>query len=531
MPQTLGGLPGFQSPPVLSARGVPPLQTLQRTCVGGYTPIATSPNAWGANVSIMGRVPAAGVSQTARFPQIGCVTQTITAPQSSIMLGTQKLQPAMRQTDIGLSTQCAAATPVLATNPQQLGMQQQHKNGEIEDWLSVQSQQQRHREFGFEEPAIAAFASGVEYIGIGCYCGVTRALQCIGKKRHTYPFDWLRSPASGLLQLLNTSFANFLTYTTRTTEHGEQHGVCFGGSQWGGSFWHHDLDNPETEADFARRIDRLKGLRTQEVSSVATRVFIRAVNDSDEISVTLDIYKALTCMLPGAKIYLLVLIDFQSSTGPVCVAGSRDIMFYRIPGSLYADNGKNWTMQKQAEAYAKAIAFATKVWSGNREAARAIVELPCLESVSSACDPFDGGDPATALFLPKARHAAGVATSSASEPAQVAQRNTSNVPASLRVFQSEPSSARPTQRADVLGRSASGVLLGAGIVQPLGAERIKRLSAPAAFGPPPVVSTPRGQSPSPRCASRPQSCPRTVPRTASQRSPVVDGYVALCLPD
>merc|ERR1712232_1158440 len=61
--------------------------------------------------------------------------------------------------------------------------------------------------------------------------------------------------------------------------------------------------------------------------------------------------------------------------------------------------GKNWTMEKQAITYAKAVAFATKVWFGNQEAANLLDERPSLDSIWSLCDPFDGGNPSTELFF------------------------------------------------------------------------------------------------------------------------------------
>ena len=67
----------------------------------------------------------------------------------------------------------------------------------------------------------------------------------------------------------------------------------------------------------------------------------------------------------------VMLIDNQPEIGPLSVDGPHGdrILFCRISESLYAHSGANWSMEKQCDAYAEAIAFATRVWAGNAEAA------------------------------------------------------------------------------------------------------------------------------------------------------------------
>lgn len=82
-------------------------------------------------------------------------------------------------------------------------------------------------------------------------------------------------------------------------------------------------------------------------------------------------------------------------------------MFCRISESLYAHSGANWSMEKQCDAYAEAIAFATRVWAGNAEAARMVQYCDSLPHLMSIIVPFEGGDPGTSLFF--ARRSGGAA--------------------------------------------------------------------------------------------------------------------------
>ena len=52
-------------------------------------------------------------------------------------------------------------------------------------------------------------------------------------------------------------------------------------SNWGGSFWHHDLSDPNTHEVLGRRIARFLGLA--EVACDRPRVFIRLVNHTGEL--------------------------------------------------------------------------------------------------------------------------------------------------------------------------------------------------------------------------------------------------------
>lgn len=272
-------------------------------------------------------------------------------------------------------------------------------NGCAEPWLSLEAQVNRRISLGLvaegRSTEAGKFADGSEFISLGSYCGVARALQAIGIKRFAYPFDWVRSPIEGIIHCLETSFHDFLTYSTCRNE--GQKGMLYGSSRWGGSFWHHNPELPQTRDDFTRRIERLYGFREEDVPLSKPRVFVRAVNSTRELDAVLQLYRVLERLLPDTNVYLLVLVDLQGETGALQLSGHDKIIFYRIHEALFADNGRHWTMQAESEAYAEAIARACSIWTG---LSNSVQTVPGLEALGSLCEQFDGGNPATDLFFP-----------------------------------------------------------------------------------------------------------------------------------
>lgn len=237
------------------------------------------------------------------------------------------------------------------------------------------------------------FIDGCEWIGLGSFCAVSRALQALNMKRYTYPFDWTRSPMDGVIHCFDNNFQDFCTHSS-CTDHGAS-GKCFEGSQWGGSFWHHDPTDAKTQQDFARRIGRLYG--QQEVPATKPRVFVRSVNSTSEISSVVRLLEALRKALPQALVYLLVLIDNQPSPGPIRLMGYENILFYKTGEEIFANNGAKWTMLTQAEAYCEAMVFAAKFWAGS---STEVVEEADLQHILASVTSFEGGDCNSEMFWP-----------------------------------------------------------------------------------------------------------------------------------
>lgn len=289
-----------------------------------------------------------------------------------------------------------------------------------EAWLAPSMQEARRASLiGDPNGRAARFVDACEFVGLGCYCAVSRSLQALGVKKYSYPFDWTRSPAEGIIQCLENNFAEFLTHSTYK-DHGAS-GKCFGNSNWNGSFWHHDPTSAKSKKDFQRRIDRLFG--RQEVSIDRPRVFIRAVNSTQEVAATLRLLQALRQAFPGnLHVHLLILVDNQPSPGPMRLQGRQGdgLLFYKGAETLFANNGRCWTMQRQAETYAEAVAFAVRHWAGRSDGEMKVEEMQSLAQLTASLVPFEGGDTGSALFWPrrvaKTRTASPVAKCRAASP-------------------------------------------------------------------------------------------------------------------
>lgn len=268
---------------------------------------------------------------------------------------------------------------------------------QIDSWLSVEAQAKRHEGLGLSQPKAARFIENCACISLGSYCAVARALQSVGLKDFTYPFDWVRCPSRGVIQCLDTQFQDFLTYSM-TIEQEQNDGKAYGGSKWGGSFWHHDPSATQTRNDMARRIDRFWGFA--EVPASRARVFVRAANSSAELEDCVELHDALCRALPKARVYLLVLVDLQCMSGPLGITGHEDLLCWRVHERICPVGG-NWSMQRQAEAYAEALAFSIRLWAGEEGLASHVKMVPDLKTLSCFCDAFEGTDPASELWLPK----------------------------------------------------------------------------------------------------------------------------------
>jgi len=297
------------------------------------------------------------------------------------------------------------APPPAAPQPQQAGG---HGGGggpddvpQGEPWLQPAAKQQRRASLGLTWPQPAEFIERCEFISLGCYCGPSRSLQALDVKKYSYPFDWIRSPATGIMHVLDTRFQDFLTYT-KTQDQGAV-GHLYGNTHWGGSFWHHDPQKDKTKEEFKRRAERLLGLG--EVPITKPRVFCWAVNSTRELDDALRLHEKLRNALQNqCQVYLCVLVDLQPQVGPIRVQGRPDVLFCRVSETLFADEGAHWSMEKECEAYAEAIAFAIRTWCGDTRTTAYVKEVPTLRDVSSQMQPFDGGSPALELFFPRRFH-------------------------------------------------------------------------------------------------------------------------------
>lgn len=257
------------------------------------------------------------------------------------------------------------------------------------------SKSARRHDLGLREPKTAFFVEACEFVSLGCSCFPSMALHDLGLKRYSYPFDWNRSSVDWVMHCLDTRFSDFLSFSFARDEGSRGH--LFANTEWGGSFWHHDITQNEVKRDFQRCIDRFLGRR--EVSANRPRVCVRAVNSTKELDSSLSLLRSLERAMPEAPIFLLVIIDNQAEAGPLRLTGSAgaNLMFYRTSEDVFSD----WTTEKNSEAYAAAIAFALRVWAGAETGEAQVKEVQCLADLSSHVTEFHGGDPATELFWPR----------------------------------------------------------------------------------------------------------------------------------
>lgn len=274
-------------------------------------------------------------------------------------------------------------------------------NGGTLDWLQPVAVQERRAGLNMLPGSLAAeFAEKCEFISLGCTCQISRGLQALGVKRWTYPFDWVQSPLSGVIHLFRTDFEDFLTCTlTKDAAHiGEK--MTYTRARWGGSFWHHDVEDLATRDAFERRIHRLLGMRP-EVPASQARVFVRTASSTLELDQTLQLYDALKDALPDCRLYLLMIVDLQDTEGLIaleCRAG-LDVLFFRAHERVFAEEG-SFDRKQVAENYARGVACAISVWASGARSASLPME-PSLAQVSARCDQMDSGDPGSEGFWPR----------------------------------------------------------------------------------------------------------------------------------
>jgi len=245
---------------------------------------------------------------------------------------------------------------------------------------------------GLSDPALAAFLQNTEFISLGNYCAVSYATEALGLRKAAGPLDWVRSPIRGIIQLFQTGFSNFTSYgQTKPTEHGP----AFLQTQWGGSFWHHDITQEKIKASQQRRCARVMG--RGDVPPTKPRCFLRTLNGTTEVDACVELHRALQRAFSQTKVYLLILMDMQdpSAQPTLRLAGpeGENILFHRIPIS----DSMSGDINVRAKGYFPAIATAVRYWAtrqGN------IGVVPSLQALEDLVDPYEGGDPAFALYAP-----------------------------------------------------------------------------------------------------------------------------------
>jgi hypothetical protein len=241
---------------------------------------------------------------------------------------------------------------------------------------------------GLDSPDIASLLEQSEFVSLGGFCGVSSALGSLGLRKAAQPFDWVRSSSEGVLQCIETDFRDFLSFKTTRMDSGHK---VFEDTCWGGSFWHHDIEEPTTRDQFSRRIERFL-CKNQEVQSPAPRFFVRAANSAAEVSGAPKLLAALQRTFHRSPVYLLVIMDMQKADCLVRVEDtSSHVLFHRIHEDLWLKSVPDVReqMQRWSEAYAKCIAAAVRHWTNGFLAQYIVPDIATLEVW---VDKYDGGD-------------------------------------------------------------------------------------------------------------------------------------------
>lgn len=156
-----------------------------------------------------------------------------------------------------------------------------------------------------ELPGVKHFLSKTSLVSLGSYCAVANMIQKLGLREAAGPFDWIRSNGQGVTHLLRNGFQDFLDWEGRVHDVA---GLQVFPTTWGGSFWHHDISDPQVRQTFDRRKQRFLQMRNENL------LFIRVVNGTQEVAQIPDLYSALHARFAAVgRVLLLVLIDMQDS--------------------------------------------------------------------------------------------------------------------------------------------------------------------------------------------------------------------------
>eukprot|EP00933_Yihiella_yeosuensis_P036625 TRINITY_DN30397_c0_g1_i1.p1 TRINITY_DN30397_c0_g1~~TRINITY_DN30397_c0_g1_i1.p1 ORF type:complete len:437 (+),score=62.62 TRINITY_DN30397_c0_g1_i1:48-1358(+) len=268
-----------------------------------------------------------------------------------------------------------------------------------------------HRlKLGYTCPETDGFVCECEFISLGCYCVVSKAFAHFGVRQHSYPFDWVRSPMSGVIQCFQTGFEDFLTYTHTVDKQNVGFGLSqvFVGTRWGGSFWHHDIEQPSVRDDFSRRVDRILGL--SDVPKTKPRVFVRLLNSSQELDHALKLMAVLRQTFPDAPIYVLLIVDFQDADRAFNLQGDENdhlLVYFCKRETIYklAETGGDLDYVHRCKMYVDVLAFACRFWAGGSKNKVLVEEVPAcvsqLSHVPSCCKQWYGGDCNSELFAPQ----------------------------------------------------------------------------------------------------------------------------------
>jgi len=158
----------------------------------------------------------------------------------------------------------------------------------------------------------------VSCISLGCWCGIAACLNALKLRDAAFPFDWNRTTMQGIIHFLDTSFVDFLQFSTVKAfpESKNSGGKMFSGVHH--SVWHEDCSTAEHTEKYHRRISRL-------LQNTATKLlFIRCLNANTEVIEGEHLLSVLRCLYPQSEVCLLLIVDCQPAAKSFVVEGTND---------------------------------------------------------------------------------------------------------------------------------------------------------------------------------------------------------------
>lgn len=152
----------------------------------------------------------------------------------------------------------------------------------------------------------------VKFISLGGACHSRQAFS----QDEAYPFDSIRSQLDGIVDCINTNFANFFPKILKADD-----GICdypYNGKSFRGKyfgFYHHNLKDDNVIQAFHRRFERFDKLLTN-ATKEQDIVFVRTSilpNYEDDIKHIPDLHAAILGKYPGSKYRICYIIPDQDS--------------------------------------------------------------------------------------------------------------------------------------------------------------------------------------------------------------------------
>jgi len=265
--------------------------------------------------------------------------------------------------------------------------------------MTVECQQALREKLGLGLPEVDAFIRDSEFMSLGGWCGVSLTLEKMGLRSAAYPFDYVRAPLDGVFRCLETDFENFLSFTdSKVQKRGPK---FYYGASWGGSFYHHDIESESTQNMFSRRILRFLGKRGDQTRS--SRVFVRAVNTTQELNDSPKLLAALESKFHMQQVYLLMIVDMQKSDRLFRLRNaSSNMLFYHVKEDLWTQCSRDLLTQRHrcADAYAPGISAALKYWALKLKAPMQATVVSDIRVLRAMTEHFDAGSCSNQLYTP-----------------------------------------------------------------------------------------------------------------------------------